>query len=795
MKRLLPLFYSGIIGFNLCCAGVIYGVTNNGYSLWIMLVAMFFTLGALTGLLATLFPRHISTQAAARWATPWAFLASTLAALVALTVLVGILPVACNEYLTVVPNRIGLLATNFSTRLDPLAAFFILVVFGVAALVSIYSSGYLFEEGNSFQPGLIATSYNLFLLTMFLTLISDNIFWLLLLWGVMTLVSSFMVLYKHNRLLPQLQQRFLNRHQMMPPSQSVEHTRLQQLETSRDSEMAVVVYFIAGHASSLLLALSLLIVAWFTHSFNFTTLRQHATLLYGSPALHLVFVLAFLGLGIKAGIAPFHVWLPYAHPASPANAHALMSGTMIKLSVYLLIRLFFDILGPEAIHPVWGLLVMMAGALTAIVGVLYAVVSHDLKETLAYHSIENMGIILVGLGVAFLAASPPQHPALIQLGLAAALLHVMNHAVFKSLLFLATGTIERVAGSTFPAQLGGLLRNRNPKRIRWVAWSFLVGAIAIAGFPPFNGFVSKWLTIQALLAQISTETRQITAPGPGMVVPILFTSVAAVLLLGLSFALTAYCFVKITGQSLLGHGPKHGRPLQPRRVQPSMLVVLAILSAVCLLLGVWGLGFNLTLKAVNSVLHNPVPETMLQPAWDMIHISGSGFASQTALAELALLLTVVGLAVALLSRLFRWVDLTVPTEQTLLFEPWRYGDSPWSTQEYEQPAELQFTSPAFTYLVRQVFRHFYRHRTVLLPEQLHHSYLNHKFILTSNPDTGQETVVIELFRYGYNVLAYNLIRFAGWIGNRFQNGDLREYITYIIAVYIIVILIGVLQIW
>ncbi|RMF03591.1 MAG: hypothetical protein D6768_05515, partial [Chloroflexi bacterium] len=609
MKRWLPLIFAGLVGLNLYYAGSIFGVGGfNRFNVqnWAMLVSAFFVLGAITGVLPGLFPQSIAPQTAARWAIPWAFLGSSLAALVALLVVIGVLH----------PEHIGcavssskpteLPATNFSVGLDPLAAFFMLVIFGIAALVSVYSYGYLFEEDSRLQPGLVAVSFNLFLLAMFLTLISTNIFWLLLLWGFTTLVSSFLVMYKHNRLLPQLQRRFLHRNRVMPPDRAAGHSRLRQLAASRDSEMAVVVYFIAGHASSMLLALALLILAWQANgNFNFDAIHHAAKALKGSAILHLVFALAFLGLGIKAGMVPFHVWLPYAHPASPANAHALMSGVMVKLSIYLLVRLFFDILGPDSIHPAWGLLVLAAGSVTAIVGVLYAVTSHELKETLAYHSIENMGIILVGLGVAFLAASQPHLSALVSLGLAAALLHVMNHAVFKSLLFLATGAIERVTGSTIPAQLGGLLQDNKPKRIRWVAWSFLAGAVAIAGFPPFNGFVSKWLTLQALLAQITAEAQHITEIDTGMAVPILFGSVVAVLLLGVSFALTAYCFVKIVGQSLLGSGPRHGQPVQPRRARTSMVVVPAILAVICLLLGIWKTGSSLTLTVTRAL---PAPD-------------------------------------------------------------------------------------------------------------------------------------------------------------------------------------------
>src|ERR1019366_7211141 len=204
----------------------------------------------------------------------------------------------------------------------------------------------------------------------------------------------------------------------------------------------------------------------------------------GSGLQAVIGLAALLGMGTKAGVVPLHSWLPRAHPIAPAPVSALMSGVMIKLAIYAMIRVFIGWLG---VLPAWfGVLVLAAGAVSAVGGVTYALFEHELKRLLALHSIENVGIIMLGLGACLvLRARGDQFWAAI--ALAAALLHTLNHAVFKALLFLGAGSLRL-------DRLGGLLR-----RMPWTGWAFLVGAMAIAGLPPLNGFASEWLTLQALL--------------------------------------------------------------------------------------------------------------------------------------------------------------------------------------------------------------------------------------------------------------------------------------------------------
>jgi hydrogenase-4 component B len=275
---------------------------------------------------------------------------------------------------------------------------------------------------------------------------------------------------------------------------------------------------------------------------------------------------ALVGMGTKAGVMPLHVWLPRAHPIAPASVSALMSGVMIKVALYGLVRVLVEWVG---VLPVWfGVLVLAVGALSAVGGVVYALFQHDLKRLLALHSIENVGIIVLGLGACLiLRARGADSWAAFALG--AALLHTVNHAVFKSLLFLGAGAFERAVGSLELDRIGGLLR-----RMPWTAGAFLVGAMAIAGLPPLNGFASEWLTLQALL--------HVTAyghVGDGIAGAVALATLAA------TAALALFCFVKVVGLVLLGP-PRSDAAAAAEEAPLSMRAALVLLAGVCVVLGV-----------------------------------------------------------------------------------------------------------------------------------------------------------------------------------------------------------------
>ena len=285
----------------------------------------------------------------------------------------------------------------------------------------------------------------------------------------------------------------------------------------------------------------------------------------GSGLQAVIALAALLGMGTKAGVVPLHSWLPRAHPIAPAPVSALMSGVMIKLAIYAMIRVFVDWLG---VLPAWfGVLVLAAGAVSAVGGVTYALFEHELKRLLALHSIENIGIIMLGLG-ACLVLRARGDGLWAAFALAAALLHTLNHAVFKALLFLGAGSIERAVGSLRLDRLGGLLR-----RMPWTGWAFLVGAMAIAGLPPLNGFASEWLTLQALL-HVPMSGRV----GDGV------AGAIALAALGATAALAVFCFVKVVGLALLGP-PRRGAARDAVEVGFSMRAAVAVLAAACVVLG------------------------------------------------------------------------------------------------------------------------------------------------------------------------------------------------------------------
>src|SRR3989442_5197049 len=279
------------------------------------------------------------------------------------------------------------------------------------------------------------------------------------------------------------------------------------------------------------------------------------------------FLLFLFGFGIKAGIVPLHIWLPVAHPVAPSNVYALMSGVIIKTGIYGLTRVLFDFLGTPPLW--WGVTVLTVGTISAVLGVLYALMEHDLKRLLAYHSIENIGIILMGLGAALMFLHSG-HPVLATLALIAGLYHTINHATFKGLLFLGAGAVLHATHTRNMEEMGGLI-----KRMPQTAFFFLIGAVAISALPPLNGFVSEWLTYQALLQGFGTTEGlwRLVFPLSGA-------------MLALTGALAAACFVKAFGITFLAQ-PRSDHAAQAHEAAPSMLFAMAVLTAACVLLGLF----------------------------------------------------------------------------------------------------------------------------------------------------------------------------------------------------------------
>src|ERR1700757_3830179 len=432
-----------------------------------------------------------------------------------------------------VPSGIPLFAYTFNY--DALSGFFNLILAILAAAVSVYSFSYLKEFEGKRNIGFFGFFFHLLLLSLTIVFTSADAFLFLIGWEVMALVAYGLVTFYHE---------------------------------DRETRRAGLLYIVMAHVDAGFLLLGFPLLMHVSGSADFASFPT-AALQLSSTQQAAAFVLFFLGFGIKAGVIPFHIWLPAAHPVAPSNISALLSGIVIKAGIYGMARIFLDGLG---VLPSWaGLSVLIVGVASAVLGVLYALMEHDLKRLLAYHSIENIGIILIGLGAA-LVFRVAGHPQLAGVALIAALFHTLNHAIFKCLLFLGAGSVLHSTGTRNMEELGGLIR---PMPV--TAFCFLIGAVAISGLPPLNGFVSEWLTYQSLLAGYGAT---------GGLTRILFPLAGS--MLALTGALAAACFVKAFAITFLAL-PRGAEASHAHEAPRTMLIGMGWLTLACV-----GLGLGVT---------------------------------------------------------------------------------------------------------------------------------------------------------------------------------------------------------
>src|SRR2546428_6239913 len=515
--------------------------------------------------------------------------------------------------------------------LDPLGGFFLALIGFAAVPASIYAMGSSPDERRD------RFAYLVFVLSMCLVPLAANTMTFAITWELMSLASYFLVL--HNR-------------------------------ESKASIYAGWVYAVMTHAGlACLLAGMLLLGAW-TGSPRFEDWRAAAPALSGT-ARNAAFALLALGFAGKAGVIPLHVWLPLAHPAAPSHVSALMSGVMIKLGVYGLIRISLDWLGDGPLW--WGTVILLAGAVSAMVGVLSAIVDRDLKRVLAFSSIENMGIILIGLGAGVLYHAAGL-PALAVLGLTAALYHAVNHAAFKTLLFLGAGAVVHATGTRDMDALGGLI-----KRMPWTAACFLTGAAGIAALPPLNGFVSEGLTFQALLQNLLIEQ-----PAVNLVVAL---GIAALALTG---GLTVACFVRAFGITFLAVPRREAAarahdPETPSRLAMAMLA----LSRLAL-----GLGVTVIVPALARVGTDLVGVVGSLALGDALVLDVSGNFASLSVPVIAVALALAGLGV------FGGLVVT-GRGRARPYETWSCG-------RMLQTPRMEYTATAFANPFKRVFDFFYR---------------------------------------------------------------------------------------
>ncbi len=514
-------------------------------------------------------------------------------------------------------------------RVDALAAFFLIIVNLGGAIASIYALGYGAHEAS---PLRVLPFYPAFLGAMNLVVLAYDAFVFLLSWEFMSLVSWGMVV-AHHRVAANVR--------------------------------AGYIYLVMASFGTLCLFLAFGVLAGTGGQYSFAAMRAGQL----TPTLALIAgTLTLIGAGSKAGIVPLHVWLPLAHPAAPSHVSALLSGVMTKVGVYGFIRIVFDLIGEPT--PYAGLIVAAIGGITAALGVLYALMQHDLKRLLAYHTVENIGIIFIGLGLALaFRANGIEWAA--ALALAAALFHVFNHSVFKSLLFFGAGSVLMATGERDMEHLGGLIH-----RMPQTAFAFLIGCMAISALPPLNGFVSEWLTFQAILV-----SPQLPQWGLKLVIP------AVGALLALSAALAAACFVKAFGVTFLGRARTTAAEAA-KEVDAFQRGAMFVLVALCVLAGIFpGFVIDALAPVTRALVGGVMPQQAFLPWLSVVPI----VASRSSYNGLLILLFLVGSATLTAMTIHR-----VATRATRRSPIWDCGFP------LASPV-AQYTSSSFAMPIRRVF--------------------------------------------------------------------------------------------
>jgi len=604
------------------------------------------------------------------------------------------------------------IAGGFALRLDPLGAFFLIVIGLVGVAASIYGFGYSkdYEDGRA-SLRLLGVMFNLFMLTMSLVTLADNVLTFLIMWEGMSLTSYFLVM-----------------------------TEPKEAET-----ISAGVWYLAMTHTGLVMLLGAFLLLMNGGSGGFSDLRMGSGSLTAAVR-GLVFVLAFLGFGSKAGIVPLHIWLPRAHPAAPSHVSALMSGVMIKMGIYGLLRVALDILGGGPVW--WGGLVLGVGAVSALLGVLYALMEHDLKRLLAYHSVENIGIILIGIGAGLMFHSYGLM-TFAALGFIGGLYHTLNHASFKGLLFLGAGSVLHSTHTRNMEEMGGLI-----KKMPWTAFFFLIGVAAISALPPLNGFASEWMVFQSLLGGFN-----LTTPEVALLIPI------AVGMLALTSGLAAACFVKAFGITFLAL-PRSPEAEHAHESPLSMKIGMGILTFTCIALG---LAAFVVVPILGRVLSGfgGLPDTHAVFTMNLTVQSPNRFGQFSSIWIAAGLLVLLVL-IPLVMRLFR-VNRRV-----------RISDS-WGCGKIGQTSRMEYTATAFAEPLRRVFAELYR-PTKEVSIDFHP---DSKYFVQSIDYKSEIPLLFSRWLYEPFL---NLIRSTARQVRRLQAGSVHLYLVYVTVILVLMLL-------
>ena len=613
-----------------------------------------------------------------------------------------------------VSSGIPLFAYSFDY--DALAGFFNLTLAILAGAVSIYSFSYLKEFEGKRNIGFFGFLFHLLFLSLTIVFTAANAFLFLIGWEVMALVAYGLVTFYHE---------------------------------DRETRRAGLLYVVMAHMDAGCLLLGFALLMQVSGSAEFASFRAAGAQLSSSQQA-IAFVLFFLGFSIKAGVIPFHIWLPAAHPVAPSNISALLSGIVLKAGIYGMARIFLDGLG---VLPSWaGLLVLIMGVASAVLGVLYALMEHDLKRLLAYHSIENIGIILIGLGAA-LVFRVAGHPQLAAVALIAAMFHTLNHAIFKCLLFLGAGSVLHSTGTRNMEKLGGLIR---PMPV--TAFCFLIGAVAISGLPPLNGFVSEWLTYQSLLAGFGAT---------GGLTRILFPLAGS--MLALTGALAAACFVKAFAITFLAL-PRSAESRTCHEAPRSMLVGMGSLAMACLVLGLGVTWFLPVFNALTEQLLGQRVGTNLISGHGLVLSAGTphGGTVSTAVIGIGLVILLIPAVLLVSIGVRRFARRRGPT--------WDCG-LPGLSEENE------YTATAFSKPLRMIFSALYQPRREI------------QAVFDVSPyfpkEIRFESEIEPTFEKRLYLPLKDLVLWFSIRMRAIQAGSIHAYLAYIFVTLVLLLLFGV----
>ena len=631
-------------------------------------------------------------------------------------VVLGLLGLTSSEPVTgSLASTIPLL--TLAIRLDSVAAFFLFTISVVGLAASIYAIGYLRHLAGRASIATLGALFNAYLLAMTFVVLADNGVFFLLAWELMSLLSYFLVVTEHEKM---------------------------------EVRYAGLFYLIMTHIGTAFIVMAFLIFFQSTGSFSFETFRQP-----GQPLTegmrNLVFLLVLIGFGTKAGIVPLHVWLPYAHPVAPSHVSAVMSGVMIKTAVYGLIRVYFDFFGGQ--FPWWwGFTVLFLGTISALLGVMYALMEHDMKRLLAFHSVENIGIILLGIGAGMIFQSYGLKE-LAALGLLAGIYHTINHALFKALLFLGAGSLLYATHTRNMEEYGGLLR-----RMPWTGFFFLIGAVSISALPPTNGFVSEWLVFQSLFLSFQIPTVFLK-----LMLPI------AAAILALTGVLALACFAKAFGIAFLAQ-PRSAHARHAQEVPVPMRIAMGFLAAFCVALGIAPMVVVPLVDRVVAPLAGLSIErkVLALDGWALapVNVEFSSLSTpMLALLLAALAMLGLGLAVALGGRL-----------KARHYKTWGCG--------INLTPQMEYTATGFVQPIKRVFSTIYQPTVKLETEFLDES----RYFAKRRRFEFHIEPIFE--KYLYDPLVAFFATLAGRL-KVIQAGSLHLYLTYIFITLIALLLLAV----